>query len=1403
MSRRILYIFLLFVYLFCSSASAKTWLIKLRSRPSLAKSFDARQTGHAAVDALLDKHHAAAVRPVFAASASMSQIPEPLAAWIAVDMTDDAATSETLNELELLNDVIVVQENRLFRLSFIPNDSLYADQYALHIINAEKAWDIQRGDRKVIVAVIDTGIDYQHPELIENVWINPGEDVNGNGFVDALDFNGLDDDGNGFVDDIRGWDFTDAPNYPSGGDFLERDNDPMDEHGHGTGVSGLIAAKADNQTGIAGLAHNCRVMALRSFNANGYGEEDDAASAILYAVANGAQIINMSFGDTFVSHVLNDVISYAAAQGVVLVASSGNSSTDQIHYPSGFAETISVGATDENDQLAGYSNFGPTVDLTAPGSSVLGLDLHSAYRIWDGTSFSAPYVSAAAALLLSQRPGLTPEVVRSILVNSADDLGDPGWDDKFGAGRLNVSRLLTQPQHTLVHISEPGLDAGFSAGPIDIYGSAWSPDFSHYQLFWGQSSNPVSWQAIGEPAEMPVIDGRLGVWSDLPEQEGDYTLKLTATTNSGQETTCATRIFLDWSPPVVSSLDFLPMLHGDGRSVLMQLVTDDLCQGSLFYSINNSDFIEAPLTYRTRELRYNLSQEQAQGQVKAWVQLTNSAGLSTTIDNNGHYYNLDLDASPIDVTGFTQTDLLLPFGRLLAKTPDFNQNGAPELVTSVSQNGAIGPVTMFEMSDTGMQPVFATGDPLIPRDIGDPDGDGKMEMLCGFGFHSYLYEASLPGGFPENQTVAWEGDGAQQYWASRFADLDQDGRGEVIMRVVRPQEEGGTDQFELFENNGDDLYDFVAAFANPTPGENFNGVPHCQIADFDGDGALEILLGDSDGDVFIYENSGDNSYRSTWLDSLPLLDSIGYLATGDFDGDGVQEFIVGCHSDPNLNTEHDYDARHWYYRLYDRFSDDDYRQAAEWRIFGFEPPRDYLSSVTVGDVDGDSDDEILIAAYPDFYIIDYIDTSYEVVYHHAPVQTSAALVADVNLDGKNEIWLGDGEFLFALEAVGQGSGPATPVGVVAQPLGAARVKLTWRETLAAESYRLFRGAAADSLNLLAEVQTNFYLDDAVQRDERYYYAVQTVDSKKTPSQSRLSKIVSARPGDPPFILNAEQESGRAVRLTFSEPMNRSIQLASNYAVNNGIGRPSSVGHDKSGREALLTFAALLPENEYIITCANLQDSDNTPMPNDQNTIAFTVTSASPSPWLVDAAFISSSRIDLIFDQAMDKTTAEQPGNYAVNEHYLVEKATLVGEEKKTVQLFATDFRQAAVDGDTLLLRVMNLKSSSGKTIKRGRGDMALLVLPASTAGAFRVYPNPVVLQGENRAVTFANVRENDFVQILSARGRRVRTLQKQSGDGDLLWDVRNSSGEFVASGVYIYRLVSQSGERMGKLAVVR
>ncbi|MEO0470102.1 MAG: S8 family serine peptidase [Bacteroidota bacterium] len=434
-----------------------------------------------------------------------------------------------------------VEENRTRKLyemdqsQLIPSDDSLSRQWYHPFVRSFDAWDITLGSPNVKIGILDTGLDYEHPELTENIAINPQEDINGNGRFDPWpsdefrngvsgDFDGIDDDGNGFTDDVIGYDFTDQPRSPFGGDFLFEDSDPLDDNAHGTLTAGVIFA-AHNGIGGAGLAPNCQQVVLRAFAANGAGEDDDIARAIVYAADNGVQILNFSFGDVYPSLIMHEAIRYADSKGVFMVGSAGNGTGDELHYPSGYNEVVSVSATtvdlqNSREFLWPLSSYGVTVDLAAPGSQIFTTDLRdttngvvSLYRSVSGTSFAAPMVAATAALILSQRGQLSPQQLRGIITSSTDDVSDPGWDHFTGAGRLNMRRALQVIGTSNVRITSPLNDRGSFADSVAIIGTILDPEFSQWHLeYRAGTEDQGEWISILSDQIYQKQDDTLAMW---------------------------------------------------------------------------------------------------------------------------------------------------------------------------------------------------------------------------------------------------------------------------------------------------------------------------------------------------------------------------------------------------------------------------------------------------------------------------------------------------------------------------------------------------------------------------------------------------------------------------------------------------------------------------------------------------------------------------------------------------------------------------------------------------------------------------------------------------------------------------------------------------------------------------
>ncbi|WP_290815476.1 S8 family serine peptidase, partial [Halovivax sp.] len=316
------------------------------------------------------------------------------------DRADPAKEAFKENVLEARH-VQYAEDNRTYRaLGYTPNDPLYDDQYAPQITNCEEAWETTLGDSSVTISVIDQGIQYDHPNLEENM----------DGSVEHYGY-----------------------------DFVEDESDPYpvtEDEDHGTHVGGIAAGGTDNGEGHAGIS-NCSMLSARALDESGGGSLSDISDAITWSADQGAEVINMSLGGGGYDETMANACEYAYEEGSLLVAAAGNDGpcTDCVSYPAAYDEVMAVSATDENDDLAGFSSTGPEIELAAPGDDVLSTVNWDDYAQYSGTSMASPVVAGVAALTISQWD-TDNETTRAHLKNTAEDIGLA--DSEQGSGRVDA-----------------------------------------------------------------------------------------------------------------------------------------------------------------------------------------------------------------------------------------------------------------------------------------------------------------------------------------------------------------------------------------------------------------------------------------------------------------------------------------------------------------------------------------------------------------------------------------------------------------------------------------------------------------------------------------------------------------------------------------------------------------------------------------------------------------------------------------------------------------------------------------------------------------------------------------------------------------------------------------------------
>ncbi|MBN1781551.1 S8 family serine peptidase [bacterium] len=355
----------------------------------------------------------------------------PLSAIYRIDLPPESEPCETAVRLMQNPDVEWAEPVYVRKLCYDPDDPAIGSQWQLEKIQCALAWDLFKGDTSIVIGIIDSGVELDHPDLMANIWINPGE----------IPGNGVDDDHNEYIDDVYGWDFGEQDNDPNPSRIV---SPPWPYHG--TSVAGAASGVTDNGTGIAAPAFNARIMAVKTT------EDDDPEQqpnygylGIEYAAENGADIINCSFGGEGASNAERTVIEYAVSRGVIVIGSAGNEGRYGSVYPAAYPSVLSVASIGRTDLKSSFSNYGPDVDISGPGESIYTTSGNHGYTTISGTSFSAPVTAGVTALVMGYHPDWEPEQVRQQVRISAlpIDALNPAYQGDLGWGRLDAYRSLT------------------------------------------------------------------------------------------------------------------------------------------------------------------------------------------------------------------------------------------------------------------------------------------------------------------------------------------------------------------------------------------------------------------------------------------------------------------------------------------------------------------------------------------------------------------------------------------------------------------------------------------------------------------------------------------------------------------------------------------------------------------------------------------------------------------------------------------------------------------------------------------------------------------------------------------------------------------------------------------------
>jgi subtilisin family serine protease len=796
-----------------------------------------------------------------------------------LEVNEGISVSEAIASLQKNSAVLYAEPNRRVKLfqstEIVPNDLQYDKLYGMHWadtnktradIDAPTAWQISTGDRKIIVAVIDTGIDYFHEDLRANIWTNSGE----------IPGNGIDDDGNGYIDDVHGY------------DFVTDDSDPMDDHMHGTHVAGTIGALGNNEIGVVGVCWQVSLMAIKAFDETGNSTLSQILEAIDYAIVNGARVINASWGIDEESHALHEAVQKATDAGIIFVAAAGNEKTDSPAYPAAYDEALAIAALDSNSARAGFSNYGPWVDLAAPGVDIYSTVPASNYDYLSGTSMATPHVTGLAALVLAHHPEFTRSEVQNILLNTADLLP---VDRLIGRGRINAGKALAiDTPLPFAKLSVPDRVHGL----IDLGGDANGRGFSGYTLSWGPGQYPATWHDF-YGAKQLVTSGMLA--SNIDSSifpEGLVTIRLSVTNSVGQSAFDFTqtkvenvRISLPFSGDVLRAGEKYE-IHGTlfGQQRAYQLFYGRGFSPSTWTQFTGGD--------ATNILDGLLGVWDTSGVSSNEVYALRLVGYNGTGTNeyvskaiflDGHlkpgwpiYLPVDEDFPTSEWRNIRATDL--------------DGDGKSEIIVVNPGGENLPDLRVYDLSGKLLwSQQLAAGPPYsdIPV-IGDMDGDGKPEIFADTGTQLYGFKNDgqpLGGNWP--LTVA------PGNLAKVIGDVKQDGHPNLITFSQDSTPYNGSDMraLNIYDSSGALLRQWRIPWCGFT-----NDVQKIfpALANMDDDPDLEIVTPWGCSEIACFKFSNTNGPIWTAPVSGQIVSS---PAIGDIDGDGSNDVVVATAADQN------------------------------------------------------------------------------------------------------------------------------------------------------------------------------------------------------------------------------------------------------------------------------------------------------------------------------------------------------------------------------------------------------------------------------------------------------------------------------------------------------------------------
>ncbi|MBS1903167.1 MAG: S8 family serine peptidase [Bacteroidetes bacterium] len=1345
---------------------------------------------------------------------------------IVLPLRSGISRAQAVDAIARLADVEYAEENHVYHIDrFVPpNDSLYSQQWAHDAMDVPGAWSYTQGDSTVNIGFVDTGVQWDHPDLVGQFAVNTAEDINHNGLFDPWpstethpdayghlvtgDLDGIDEDGNGYVDDVIGYDFVDQSSI-NFGDASGRDPIPYDEesHTHGTAVAGVIGAKANNRIGVAGVAPGCRLVALRALDALGNGESDDIASAIVYAADNGVKVLNLSFGDYFPSMLMHDAISYATEHGVLVVASSGNEGSDARHYPSDFSECLSVGMTTQDNSgrevLSPNSSYGEGMDLIAPGTAILTTAADGSYQSISGTSFSAPATAAVAGLLLSHNPRLGVAAIRSILESTTDKLSKSTYDHSHANGRVNAKRALAFVGSANIKIASPRTDDELQTdSSYSILGSAVSSLFTGYSVSYASGlnpdhdiNNPPSWTLIDSSAEQ-VLDGTLATWKPAGLTAGTYTIRLAVSTTDRRSVEERITVRLRTHQAFAADVQVDTMYQNERRILLIHGRADSLSHALIRYrAVGSSEWSVVNDDQYAHGHSMLLSTNEVRAGVPIELSLVLFDNANDTVTSS---FIAGIPDESISESGFREKPYALPSGYLLDTL--IERGGTRYAIQNIATSASsFGTVAAFSFDTSSRSFIKSDSVQLLtlPRSIGRISPSPSPQLLLqGSGGTTYIFQGNSAHPVFGDMVFA-DTTSSLPFFATSLQDIDGDGIDELIGRQEVQVGSGYQDRYEADKivNGQRVAFGNVSDTTTPAPhyASNTFSTPDTKAIAIAGNAPNGIAFLDDDADLIInkYDPSPASKFITTFVDENAGYTEGRNFAIGDFNGDGLPDIALAYHRSYDYNDDLEIEPSYWTVKVLLNTGTGSFLTVYTDHFYNARSNSPYRSSLgTIKSVDGNAGDDLVLSLFPNFYLLRYNSSTGTInPVWHFPLANSprGALSYDFDNNGIREFGFdtGDSVRFFEWDASTVSRTPS-PAGLEVIPRDTGRIDLRWSEVSSVDRYDVLR--ALDEPNATFETigstQRGSFSDTTVTNDTHYLYSVKAHDPSYTTPLSFPCPSVTGYAHHRPTIIRIISRSN-ALELQTSNLLATTGLSGGEFVCDDTLSFSSAIVAGDSTvvltpmREPFSSGTHTLRVRSF-----GLRDVWNSPFDTtaritwEEHPIV-----ATAAFYIKQWSFQSGNRIRVLFSMRPDDN-ALLTSNYTLSPFGEIGSVTRDPANDTAVILTLTPSTQLSPIGNSYTVCAHDITSGDQQLAEDGRcaGETPV----GSSLSHLFVYPSPV--HESDEVMTFAGLTPQASIIIYTTGMRLLRRLESTDQSGGIQWDLRDETGRKLSSGVYIYRV---------------